>query len=452
MEKDTFDRGIQNFRGTKDYFGDEARWRISVTETIRQSLELFGFEPLETPAIENERTLKGKYGDEGDKKRYRLSLPFPQEAGLRYDQTVPLARFMAMNWNQFPLPYRRYVIGPVWRDESVQTGRLRQFSQCDFDTVGSNSPIVDAEVVAINYTILSKLGFTDTFKVRVNDRRLLDAMAAALEITEPGEKLALFRAWDKLEKTTLEAISQELILTGLSPKTIKSFNRVTAKLQELTGQLSNIVLKTLSQLFRNEPVTAEIQRLNLLTRSILDMGVPETNFEISPLLARGLDYYTGPIFETVVEKAGVGSITGGGRFDRLIADMGGPDLPASGSSFGLERVMAVMEKLGLKPDSVQSTKVLVTIFDPDNAQLVSKSYQATSALRLDNINTEIYTGANRRLSAQIDIARRKNIDIVIIIGPDELTSGNVTVKNLQSKTQSTIPFLELGDCVKTLLA
>ena len=449
---DTFNRGIQTFRGTKDYFGDEARWRISVIETIRKSLELFGFEPLETPAIENERTLKGKYGDEGDKKRYRLSLPYPQEAGLRYDQTVPLARFMAMNWNQFPLPYRRYVIGPVWRDESVQAGRLRQFYQCDFDTVGSDSPIIDAEVVAINYTILSKLGFTDTFRVRVNDRRLLDAMAEALGILDPSQKLALFRAWDKLEKTSLEAITQELVLAGLPTKTLRSFSRVTEKLLQLNNQPSDRLLSVLSRLFKNESVATEIKRLEFLTRSILDMGVPEINFAISPLLARGLDYYTGPIFETVVEKAGVGSITGGGRFDKLIADMGGPDLPASGSSFGLERIMTVMEELGLKPTSAQSTKVLVTVFDPDSAQLVSRSYQAASALRLDNVNTEIYTGANRRLSAQIDIARRKNISLVVIVGPDELSSNTVTVKNLQSKTQSTIPFLELSDCVKTLLA
>lgn len=448
---DIFDRGIQNFRGTRDYFGDDMRWRQSVIETIRQSFELFGFEPLETPLIENERTLSGKYGEEGEKKRFRLSMPYPQESGLRYDQTVPLARFMAMNWNRFPLPYRRYVIGPVFRDESVQAGRLRQFTQCDFDTVGSSSMVVDAEIVAINYTVLTKLGFKDLYKVQVNDRKLLDTLALKLKITDEEQKKALFRAWDKLEKSDRTSISQELVSAGFDKYTLRRFNVMTDILQKTIGLPSDQVISILLTAFKDEKTKQAVIELEKLALSILDMGVPQDRFTLYPLLARGLDYYTGPIFETVVTASGVGSITGGGRFDNLIEQMGGPNLPASGSSFGLERVMSVMDQFGLKPATTQTTSVLATIFDLNNSQTTSASFRLASQLRLDSINTEIYTGAKLKLGSQLDIARRKNIPIAIIVGPDEISNNTVTVKDMIGKSQVTIPQNLLVETVNKLL-
>lgn len=448
--KPTFDQGVQTFRGMRDYFGDDARWRLSVIQTIRESLELFGFEPLETPAVENERTLSGKYGEEGEKKRFKLSLPFPQQAGLRYDQTVPLARFMAMNWNRFPLPYRRYVIGPVWRDESG-AGRLKQFTQCDFDTVGSTSPIIDAEIVAINYTILSKLGFSPVYKVRVNDRQLLDAMAQDLGITNLEQKKAIFRAWDKLEKADRESVRQELETAKVDRKIIQRFDQATDILLSVANQDSDAVIRALRKQFKNKDVETAINKLEILADSISDMGVPETAFALWPLLARGLDYYTGPIFETVV-NGDTSSITGGGRFDELIAQMGGPDLPASGSSFGLERVMAVMESLSLRPGTSQATQVLVTIFNPEDISLTSASYRAAAKLRLDSINTEVYTGTNPKLGSQLNIALRKSIPLVVIIGPDEIKNDTITIKDLRTKNQQTLKSSDLSERVKQLLS
>jgi len=451
MSDDVFEREVQIFRGTKDYFGSEARLRIWVIEQIRRSFELYGFEPLETPAIENERTLKGKYGEEGEKKRFRLSLAYPQEAGLRYDQTVPLARFVAMNWNRFPLPYKRYVIGPVWRNESG-LGRLRQFTQCDFDTVGSTSPIIDAEIVAINNTILSKLGFRGTYSIKVNDRRLLDALANRLRVENREVKNAIFRAWDKLEKADRAQIRQELRRDGADKNLVRRFDRATDKLLDTINQPNNQVLSSLVKFFPCEEVTVEVTRLEQLINAILSMGVPEESFSILPLLARGLDYYTGPIFETVVSVQGIGSITGGGRFDKLIADMGGPDLPASGSSFGLERVMEIMSLLGITPVTDQTTQVFITIFNPDDPSLCSQTFKTANSLRLDNIPVEIYTGCKSKLGEQIDIARRKSIPLVVIIGPDELQKNTVTLKDLRTGNQETLTTSDLTAKVKQLLS
>lgn len=451
MSADIFDRGIQNFRGTKDYFGSEARQRIRVIEQIRKSFELFGFEPLETPAIENERTLKGKYGEEGEKKRFRLRLAFPQEAGLRYDQTVPLARFVAMNWNLFPLPYRRYVIGPVWRDESG-LGRLRQFTQCDFDTVGSTSPIIDAEIVAINSTILSKLGFGDTYSIKVNDRRLLDALVNLLRVENREIKNAIFRAWDKLEKADRAQIRKELKENGADLNLIRRFDRATDKLLGTPDLSNSQILSFLVKSFPSEEVIREVNRLERLIESILSMGVPEKSFCLLPLLARGLDYYTGPIFETIVNVQGIGSITGGGRFDKLIADMDGPDLPASGSSFGLERVIEVMNQLGITPATDQTTQVFITIFNSEDQDLCSSAFKAANILRLDNTPVEIYTGSKSKLGAQIDIARRKSIPLVVIIGPDELKNNQVTLKDLRSGNQETLTTSDLPTKAKQLLS
>lgn len=451
MITDIFDRGIQNFRGTRDYFGNDARQRLWVIEQIRQSFELFGFEPLETPAIENERTLKGKYGDEGEKKRFRLSLPFPQEGGLRYDQTVPLARFMSMNWNRFPLPYRRYVIGPVWRDESG-AGRLRQFTQCDFDTVGSTSSIIDAEIVAINYTVLSKLGFGNVYQIKLNDRRLLDAIARYLKVESRDLTNAIFRAWDKLEKADRATIRKELKEDGADRNLIRRFERATDKLQETTSMSNEDTITFLNRAFPVVWVSGALANIYRLIADVSNMGVPDEAYKFYPLLARGLDYYTGPIFETTVDVQGVGSITGGGRFDKLISDMGGPDLPASGSSFGLERVMEVMTQLGLSPQSNQNTQVFLTIFNQDNQELCGQTFKVASKLRLDNIPVEIYTGSKSKLGSQFDIARRKSIPLVVVIGPDELTNNTVTLKDMRSGNQQTINISDLSAKVKEILS
>lgn len=433
---DPFDRGLSNFRGTKDYFGAIARKRQVVLRTIRETYELFGFEPLETPAIENERTLAGKYGEEGEMKRFRLSLPFPQEAGLRYDQTVPLARFVALNWNSFPMPYRRYAIGPVWRNESPAAGRLREFTQCDFDTVGSNSQIIDAEVIAINYTVLSRLNFGDQYTIIINDRRLLDAISTTIGIKEEY-RTALYRAWDKIEKADWPSILDDLKNDGLGADTIKRIDQITSSLKQIATEDNDSILNMIKSRLPSESISIAVASFQNLLTMIRSFKVPEDRFKIYPLLARGLDYYTGPIFETIVTN-GVGSISGGGRFDKLIETLGGPNLPASGSSFGLERVIDVMDQLEIPYPSFDSPDVFVTVFDNTDIRSIQASLEIASILRLDNIKVEVYTGDNKKLSKQFDIARRKGFKFVIVIGPEEIGNATVSIKNLQTGTQEII--------------
>lgn len=474
---DPFNRGIGNFRGTRDYSGEEARWRQQAIDTIRRVFEAFGFEPLETPALETERTLKGKYGQEGEMRRFRINLPFPDEAGLRYDHTVPLARFMAMNWNQFPLPYRRYVIGPVFRNETVQAGRLRQFTQCDFDTVGSTSRIIDAEVVAMNSMVLSRLGFREgTYVVRVNDRKLLNAMSQAMAYS-PEEAVPLFRCWDKLEKVAFpearEGLIEDLVdleeltrgkkyekeeresaKSRLNQRLASRFDQVTEELFSICDYANanpDLVLGRLAALFEgSKEVRQAVNEMEILLNYISSMVSPDV-YRFWPVLARGLDYYTGPIFETTVEVAEIGSITGGGRFDNLIQQMGGPDMPASGSSFGLERIMEVIEQLGLKPETSQTTQVFVTLFSLNDAALVRAAFELSTELRLTGVCVEVYTGEAQKLSKQIDIANRKSIPIVVIIGPDELGQNTVTIKEMRSGTQRVIPRAEVVGRIQALL-
>lgn len=440
---DPFDRGISLFRGTRDWSGVEAKNRLAVIEIISKIYESFGFEPLVTPAIENERTLAGKYGEEGEMKRFKLNLSFPQEAGLRYDQTVPLARFMALNWNKFPLPYRRYAIGQVWRNESPAAGRLREFTQCDFDTVGSSELIVDAEIVAINYTVLDKLGFGNKYVIQINDRRLLDVITQTfLEVDDPNK---LYRAWDNIEKKNWVAILEELRnpvdeennpLAGLEENVVQKIDDLTSLILSLKGTTNDNRIKILKENFiDSEEVTNALNQISELIDLIRAYGVPEEKFSFNPLLARGLDYYTGPIFETIVTQQGVGSISGGGRFDKLISSLGGPNLPASGSSFGLERVIEVMERLNIPFPSQKKLSVYVTVFSPE---YLKESLVLASKLRVD-VNVELFYNTPKKLGKQIDIARRKGYKFVLIIGPDEVSNKSVQIKNLETGEQVTIP-------------
>lgn len=433
VKKDLFGRGVNTFRGTKDYFGDDVRKRQAVIQIIKEVFELFGFELLETPAIENERTLKGKYGAEGEKKRFRLG----QDGGLRYDQTVPLARFMTMNWNRFPMPYRRYVVGQVWRNESAAAGRLREFTQCDFDTVGSSSPIVDAEVVAMNYSVLDRLNFGDRYKILINDRRLLDALGNALRL-KTADLPALYRAWDKIEKADWPSILEDLKKEGFDKDCVSRVNEATIFLQDTSIKNNDAILDAIKVRFPTEAVIEAVASLQKLLIMIRSFKVPEDRFKMYPLLARGLDYYTGPIFETIVTEGGVGSITGGGRFDRLINTLGGPDLPASGSSFGLERIMKVMDDLQIPYPNIDSPEVFIAVFDATDIKYVQASLALASKLRLDKIKVEVYTGDNKKLSKQFDIASRKKFKFVLVIGPEEIGNSTVSVKNLLTGQRQTV--------------
>ncbi len=441
-------------KGTTDLYGEALQFRLWVLNVIRDTFETFGFEPLETPIIERIETLTGKYGEEAQ----NLIFWVPDyKVGMRYDHTVPLARFVASNQGTIPMPFRRYAVGPVFRGENTQAGRNRQFTQCDFDTVGSSAATIDAEIVALNYKILTSLGFTTQFSVNINDRRLLNAMVTEMGFTNEDQATIVMTAWDKLDKMTPDDVFANYLVKQFSKFSVsedqlkQSYVPVTKLLFDLKGQTPEKIISGINGYFKSKEVHEATEKILNLINVIRAMNVPENAFEFNPLLARGLSYYTGPIFETIVKEAGIGSITGGGRYDNLIENLGGPSIPASGSSFGLERILSVMEKLNIRPALTNTVKVFVTVFDTDNQELVSTSFKVATILRDAHISTEVYSGEGAKVGKQIALADKKSIPLVIVIGLDELKTEVVKLKNLKTREETTVPVKDLLQVVQGLL-
>lgn len=390
---------IQTLKGFRDFLPGEARRRQYVINKLKAVFESFGFEPLETPALEYEEVLLGKYGEEGDKLMYRFVDNGGRKVALRYDQTVPLARVVTQYQNQLPVPFKRYQIQPVWRAENPQKGRFREFLQCDIDTVGSNSPMADAETIQVIIRSLESLGFTK-FKVLVNDRNNFAGI-------EPSAIAAI----DKLKKIGKEAVLEELKKKGLS---ISLLDEVLNK--NLTDKLKEII-KIIND-----------------SRVVFDAT-----------LARGLNYYTGMIFEIEVEGYEAGSVSGGGRYDKLIGMFSGRQIPAVGFAFGFDRLAEAMDQQGLFPKDLTTSKVLVSIFSTD---LMDKSSEIASQLRSNNINTELWLEPGTRLEKQLKYADLKGIPYAAIIGPEEAAKNLITLKSLKSQIQET---LSLDEAVSRLI-
>lgn len=445
----------RNYQGTRDWLEQDMYLRQFVIGTLTDVFQRFGFVPLETPIIELEETLLGKYGDEGNATIYRFQRG-ADRLGLRYDMTVPLARVVAQYKAGLVLPYRRYTFGPVFRADKPQKGRFRQFWQCDFDNVGVASPIADAEVVAVNYFALSKLGFP-RFVTRVCDRKLLDAMARAIGAENQDQVLAMLRGWDKLQKATRNQIAQELKETGIADQVIDRFNETTDCLTEC-GKAKDPIAGIAKLFPESETVSTCLETLRHLVSYVEGFGVPKDFYRIDPTLARGLAYYTGPIFETEVADARISSITGGGRFDNLIETLGGPSLPATGSSFGLERLTTAMETLGIAKPTRTKTQVFVAVFNPTDTRSVLQALSIGKTLRENGLNVEVYEG-NQGIGKQMQIADRRDIPFAVFAGDEELARGTVVVKNLmaqmtvkdKSTNQREIPERDLVGTLRSLL-
>lgn len=403
----------QTLKGFRDFLPAQARKRQYVQNKLKKVFESFGFEPLETPALEYEEILLGKYGDEGDKLMYRFTDNGGRKVALRYDQTVPLARVVAEYQNQLPMPFKRYQIQPVWRAENPQKGRFREFLQCDIDTVGSSSPLADAEIIAVVAESLKELGF-QSFKILINDRQVFSDLVKRGVLSDKTIGTVL-RCMDKLKKIGREKVLDEMIEKGISTEVATyAFQAIedmqpTPRLQEIFALLSR-------------------------------MGLNQGQYEFCPTLARGLDYYTGIIFEVEVEGYTAGSVGGGGRYDNLIGVFAGRQIPAIGFAFGFDRLIEAMDQLQLFPDNLTTSKVLVTIFSP---QIKQKSLQICSALREKNINTELWLDPETKLDKQLKYADQKGIPYVIIIGPNEAQENKVTLKDLKNKTQEILTLDEL---------
>jgi histidyl-tRNA synthetase len=414
--------------GTRDFLAGDLRVREHVFAAVRDVFERYGFEPLQTPAFERLETLTGKYGDEGDKLIFKILRRGEHEAtgeadlALRYDMTVPLARVVAAYGSQLPAPYKRYVMGPVWRADRPGRGRFREFAQCDVDVVGSASPLADAEVVCAVAGALNAVGLSD-FSILVNSRRalagLLDAYGVPAQVGG-GVLITL----DKLDKLESAEVARELTeARSLDPGTAK------ALVDDLTApDAVDRLRRMLADVGEGREGLAEVDRLITLAAPVI--GAERIAF--TPSLVRGLDYYTGVIFEVVA--AGMpGSIASGGRYDHLIAALGGPDVPACGGSLGVERIIGL-----LSDEKVTAPRldVAVTVIDDDAA---ADAMDFAARLRHAGLRTEVYLGSSRKLARQLKWAADRHARFALIYGPQERAAGLVTVRDMDSGEQQQVP-------------
>ena len=417
------------YKGTRDFLPEQMIKRNYVIDIIKNIFEKFGFDPLETPAMELWETLSGKYGEEGDRLTYRFIDRGKREVGLRYDLTVPLSRVIAL-YPEISKPFKRYQIQPVWRADKPQKGRFREFYQCDIDIVGSTSMLADAEIISALYNVLIALKFKK-FTIRINSRKILSGITeisgASLE-----KEAEVARSIDKFDKIGLKGVREELITRGIKSCGADKILQVLG----IEGSNKDRLLKLTDLLKTSKTGLAGIKEIEDLLNYLKMLEVPEQQILFDLYLARGLDYYTGPIYETVVDEPRIGSITGGGRYDNLIGLFSGQNQPATGSSIGLERIITVMDELKMFPEDLKtSVEVLITVFD---ASCLPYSIKIANLLRQENINCDLYSGESK-LRGQFGLANDRNIPIAVVAGPDEIKINNVNIKNMRTGKQVNVP-------------
>lgn len=449
MEKPTLPKG------TRDFGPAQMAKRQYILNTIRQVFQKYGFQPLETPAMENLSTLTGKYGEEGDQLLFKILnsgdylkeiesskletrnsklLTFDiSEKGLRYDLTVPFARYVVMNRNEVTFPFKRYQIQPVWRADRPQKGRYREFYQCDADVVGTDSLICEAEIVLMIKEVFTGLGLKD-YSIKINHRAILSSLAElcqakGLTAGQAGNESSLFVAIDKLDKIGEEKVKEELRGRGFSEASLITLFEIL-NFKGTTQQK----IEFLSNKFSNSPTgqkgIADFKEvLNLLS----GYGATEEHVEFDIALARGLSYYTGCIFEVKINNVSIGSVSGGGRYDNLTGGFGLPGVSGVGFSFGVDRLYDAMEELKLFPQEAQiSSKVLITHFDVESQRYGLKVLQT---LRDNGIASEIYPDSVK-IQKQLDYANKKLVPYTIVIGSEEVKSGLLAFKNMKTGEQT----------------
>lgn len=448
-------------QGTRDFGPDVVRKRSFIFNTIRSVFELYGFQPLETPAMENLDTLMGKYGEEGDKLIFKIlnnGLDNPAkeqqtreefekvlegkntkaitERALKYDLTIPFARYVAMNQGQLTFPFKRYQMQPVWRADRPQKGRYREFYQCDADIVGSKSLINEVEFANIYNDVFHRLGIPN-YELRINSRKILSALS---EICGGADKMTdITVAIDKLDKIGLEKVKEELAQRGLNTvqiNTIETYLNIAGTNEER--------LASAKKLFSNSETGQKgIAEIEFVLQTAGNSVIAHHSLLIDFTLARGLNYYTGIIFEAKAPaEVKIGSIGGGGRYDDLTGLFGVPNIPGVGISFGVDRIYDVMEELKLFPEAVeQGTRVLFFNLGEEESK---KAYQLLQQLRKKGIASEIFHEP-AKFDRQFKYAEKKNIPFIIIIGSTELSENTCTVKDLRNGEQKPVAFEKLSD-------
>lgn len=443
-------------KGTRDFGPDEVAKRKYISKTIEEIFSLYGFAPIETPSFENSETLMGKYGEEGDRLIFKILnsgdflsrldetiyaekdsqtiTPHISDKALRYDLTVPFARYVVQHQNEINFPFKRYQIQPVWRADRPQKGRFREFYQCDADVVGSRSLWQEVELVQLYDAVFSRLKI-DGVTIKINNRKILSGIA---ETIGAEDKLIDFTvALDKLDKIGEEGVKKEMLAKGISTNALE-------KLQPLFSfeGTSQDQLKSLKELLAGSKIGMQgIEELAFICETIQVLGLQTASFQIDVTLARGLNYYTGAILEvSAPPSVKMGSIGGGGRYDDLTGIFGLKDISGVGISFGLDRIYLVMEELKLFPETVSATsKALFINFGQEEAMYATK---AISKLRRDNIAVELYPDP-AKMGKQMGYADKRGIAFTVLAGQNEMETQNYTVKNMKSGEQHTMSFEEM---------
>ncbi len=446
-------------KGTRDFTSLEVSRRKYIINILQKNFELFGFQPLETPSFENLSTLTGKYGEEGDRLIFKilnssineakdekkvqmqndfqkaLEKPFSSEnltdKALRYDLTVPFARFVAMNHGKLTFPYKRYQIQPVWRADRPQKGRFREFYQCDADVVGSESLWQEVDLVQLYLKSFAELKVSVT--IHINNRKILSGLAEYAGITN---KLIDFTvALDKLDKIGKDGVVKELLERGISQESI---DKLDFLFTQSNDALENLLL--LKEKFAgNEIGLKGVEELEFVITQSLNLGVDIQNLVFDITLARGLDYYTGAIFEVKADEAQMGSIGGGGRYDNLTEVFGVKNVPGIGISFGLDRIYLVMEELNLFPEDATSN--VEYLFANFGGEETLEALKLIVQLREKGISAELYP-ENAKINKQFTYAEKKGIKNLVFLGEEELKNGMVTYKNLEAGEQKTVSLEE----------
>jgi len=430
-------------KGFRDYLPEAMIPREALMQTAREVYRSYGFSPIDTPALEYAEILLGKGGDESDKQLFRFQDQGDRDVAMRFDLTVPFARFTSQHLNDLGTPFKRYHIGSVWRGEKPQKGRYREFMQCDFDTIGTASNIADIETLLVIHDLLDAIGFDD-FTIRVNNRLVLNGLLEKLDLAD--QSVGVLRALDKLQKIGGDAVVAELTeqvgLTGEQAQQV-------LKLVSAEGETDAVLAELSSLLAGNEKGELGVQNLSQLFQCAAQAGLPEERVALDVTIARGLDYYTGTIYETFLgDLPGIGSVCSGGRYDNLTGLFSKQVLPGVGASLGLDRLLAAMEELNMLPGVSTPAPVLVVLFDAEKS---GEYLRIGRVLREAGIATEVYVDP-KAVGKQMKYADRKGFRIALIAGGDEFEAGTWQVKDLQSGNQLTVPEADLVEQISEMLS
>lgn len=433
----------RTLKGFRDDFPETMLIREEITEICRSVFRSFGFGPIDTPALEYLDILLGKGSDETDKQLYKFEDSGGRWVGLRFDLTVPLARFTAQHLPVLGTPFKRYHIAKVWRGENPQSGRYREFTQCDFDTIGTNSVASDIETALVMHEILDRILKGNRFAIRINNRKVLTGLLEKLDLAD--KTTAVLRSLDKLGKIGREKVAAEMVQHA---GTTSQQAEQVLKLSELSGSNEEILESLRPMLSGNATGEEGLEKLQTLIETINTVGVPEGRVLIDVSIARGLEYYTGTIYETfLLDLPEIGSVCSGGRYDNLAGLYTKQQLPGVGASLGLDRLLAGLEQLGKLRKTRSPVEVFLPYFD---ASKLAQYMKLAAELRQNGIGVELYPEP-KKLGHQLKYADKKGFKFALILGENEFARSQCQCKNLQNATSEEVPLETLVAHLKTVL-